>query len=266
MLQLDELWCFVGCREKTKATAINQHPGDVWLWTAIDAETKLIPAWRVGDRSSRTAMDFCADLSTRFNGSLQISSDGHPAYKMAVGSNFDLDRTSFAQLVKIYGKNEQGFDVCVGSRKDPVFGTPDIELVSTSYVERSNLTLRMTNRRYTRLTNAFSKKLENHGHMIALGLFSYNFCTKHGTLKTAPAVAAGVAGHVWTMDEVVRMIDAHFADKVNEQFAAAFATMNITPKRTYPKSYTPTPKSELPVPWYLQGFKDSTTEGSSELP
>ena len=210
-------------------------------------------------------MDFCADLSTRFSGSLQISSDGHPAYKMAVGANFDLDRTSFAQLVKIYGQDDKGHDVCIGSRKEPVFGTPDIDLVSTSYVERSNLMLRTINRRYTRLTNAFSKKLENHGHMIALGLFSYNFCTKHGTLKTSPAVAAGVAGHVWKMDEVVLIIDRHFADKENEKFAAAFAAMNTTQQRTGPKTFTPTPKDQIPTPWYLQGFKDSAP-GDSELP
>ena len=263
VLQLDEVWSFVGCKEKSKSTAMNQHPGDVWLWTSICAETKLIPAWRVGDRSARTAMDFCADLSTRFTGTLQISSDGHPAYKMAVGANFDLDRTHFAQLIKIYGKDDRGNDVCVGSWKEPVFGTPDIDLVSTSYVERSNLTLRMTNRRYTRLTNAFSKKLENHGHMVALGLMSYNFCTKHGTLKTSPAVAAGVAGHIWKLEEVILMIDEYFVNKTNAVFEAAFA--NMTPQRTHPKTYTPTPKDQLPVPWYLQGFKDSAA-GESELP
>lgn len=260
VLQLDEVWCFVGCREKNKATAINQHPGDVWLWTAIDAETKLIPAWRVGDRSSRTAMDFCADLSTRFSGSLQITSDGHPAYKMAVGANFDLDRTSFAQLVKIYGTDEQGHDVVVGAQRQPVFGTPDINLVSTSYVERSNLTVRMGNRRYTRLTNAFSKKLENHAHSLALQFMHYNFCRRHITLKTSPAAAAGVAGRIWTLEDVVLMIDRHFADKLNEQFAAAFA--NMTPQRTHPKTYTPTPKDKLPVPWYLEPFRT----GESELP
>ena len=212
VIQLDEAWSFVGCREKTKATAVNQHPGDVWTWTSICSETKIMPAFRVGDRSSRTAMDFCADLATRFSGELQITSDGHPAYKMAVASNFDMNRTHFAQLVKIYGQDEKGNDVCVGSRKEPVFGQPDISLVSTSYVERSNLTIRMGNRRYTRLTNAFLKKIENHCHSLAIQFMYYNFCRKHATIKTTPAIAADVANHVWTLEEVVLMIDGYFAD------------------------------------------------------
>ncbi len=259
VIQLDEIWSFVGCREKAKDSAVNQHPGDVWTWTSICAETKLAPAWRVGDRSSRTAMDFCADLASRFNGEIQITSDGHPAYKMAVASNFDMERTHFAQLVKIYGKDEQGRDIVVGAQRQPVFGLPDINLVSTSYVERHNLTIRMRNRRFTRLTNAFSKKLENHADMIALTMMDYNFCRKHATIKTTPAVAAGVTHHQWTFEEVVAMIDrdteASNRVKADAVFAAAIA--NTTPQRTHPKSYTPTPKDQLPVPWYLQGFKDS---------
>lgn len=250
VLQLDEIWSFVGCKEKNKETAIDAHPGDVWTWTAIDAETKLIPAWRVGDRSSRTAYDFCDDLSRRFSGELQITSDGHPAYKMAVGGTFDLDRTHFAQLVKIYGQDSEGNEVVVSTKKVPVFGTPDIELVSTSYVERSNLTIRMGNRRFTRLTNAFSKKLENHCHMLAVTFMNYNFCRKHTTIKTAPAVAAGVTDHVWTLVEVVEMMDRYFEAKFNAECEAAFR-LRLTPERTKPKTYTPTPKDEIPVPWYL---------------
>jgi hypothetical protein len=127
-------------------------------------------------------------------------------------------------------------------------------LVSTSYVERSNLTLRMANRRFTRLTNAFSKKLENHCHMLAVNMMHYNFARKHSTVKTAPAVAAGVADHIWTIAEIVEMIDAHQAEIVNARFEKAFLTYqprNLTPERTTPKSYTPRPKSEIPVPWYL---------------
>lgn len=250
VLQLDEVWSFVGCKEKSKKGAIGKHPGDVWTWTSICAETKLIPAWRVGDRSSRTAMDFCFDLSRRFSGEVQITSDGHPAYKMAIGANFDLNRTHFAQLIKIYGKDEEGRDIVIRTERQPVFGTPNIDLVSTSYVERSNLTIRMGNRRFTRLTNAFSKKLENHCHMLAVTFMHYNFCRKHATLKTTPAVAAGVAERQWTLLEVVEMIDAHFSAKIEAEFEAAFAA-RLTPLRTTPKTFPPTPKDQIPVPWYL---------------
>lgn len=254
VLQLDEVWSFVGCREKNKAEAVMPHPGDVWTWTAIDAETKLIPAFRVGDRSARTANDFCADLATRFSGELQITSDGHPAYRAAVGTHFE--NAHFAQLIKIYGQDDEGKDVCIGSRKEPVFGNPDMALVSTSYVERANLGIRMGNRRFTRLTNAFSKKLENHVHMLAIGFMHHNFSRKHQTLGTSPAVAAGVADHVWTMKEIVEMMDAYFEEQDAAQFERAFAEQahtvrNWTPRRSTPKSYTPTPKDQIPVPWYL---------------
>ena len=231
----------------------------MWTWTSICAETKLIPAWRVGDRSSRTAHDFCADLATRFNGTVQITSDGHPAYKMAVGANFDLNRTHFAQLVKIYGKDAEGRDIVVRTERQPVFGTPNIDMVSTSYAERSNLTIRMGNRRFTRLTNAFSKKLENHCHMLAVTFMHYNFCRKHTTIKTAPAVSAGIADHVWTLEEVVEMIDAHFTAKVNAQFETAFAA-KFTAPRNFPKTYTPVPPK---IPWYLDFDGDGEPDGSN---
>lgn len=218
----------------------------VWTWTSICADTKLIPAWRVGDRSARTAIDFCHDLSDRFSGTVQISSDGHPAYKMAIGHAFE--QVHYGQLVKIYGKDDEGRDIVIRAEKVPVFGTPDIDLVSTSYVERSNLTIRMGNRRFTRLTNAFSKKLENHVHMLAIQTMHYNFCRKHITIKGTPAVAAGVTDHQWTLEEVIEMIDAHFIAKVEAQFEEAFAVANFTAPRKFPKSYPPqTPK----LPWYL---------------
>ncbi|MGB8166136.1 MAG: IS1 family transposase [Chthoniobacteraceae bacterium] len=261
VIQLDEIWSFVGCKEKQKKSAVNQHPGDVWTWTSVCADTKLIIGWRVGDRSSRTAWDFCRDLSTRFSGTVQITSDGHPAYKMAIGAHFDLNRTHYAQLIKIYGKDEDGNDVVIRTERQPVFGTPDIDLVSTSYVERQNLTIRMSNRRFTRLTNAFSKKLENHGHMLAVSFMHYNFCRKHTTIKTTPAQAANVADHQWTLEEVVEMIDAHFAAKLDAEFEAAFAA-NITPARKGPKTWTPTPKDQIPTPWYLKSF-ESGTDGSN---
>ncbi len=243
VIQLDELWSFVGCREKSKATAKGEHPGDVWTWTSLCADTKLIPSWRVGDRSGNTAFDFCADLSKRFRGTVQITSDGLHAYQFAIGANFA--EVDYARLVKIYGKDESGKDVVTGIRKEAVFGTPDIDLVSTSYVERANLTIRMTNRRFTRLTNGFSKKLENHCHMLAVQFMNYNFCRKHTTIKTAPAVAAGVTGRIWRLEEVVEMADGYLVEKANAEFEAAFERLS---KSAPIKSYAPqTPKT----PWYL---------------
>lgn len=249
VLQLDEIWSFVGCKEANKDGAINEHQGDIWTWTALCAETKLIPSWRIGDRSGNTAFAFCADLSTRFNGRVQITTDGHAAYQWAVGANFGA--ADYAKLVKIYGKDEKGFDAVIGARKESVFGNPDMDLVSTSYVERSNLTIRMGNRRFTRLTNAFSKKVENHCHMFALTIMNYNFCRKHTSIKTTPAQAAGVADHQWTLEEVVAMMDAYLAQKEAERFEQAFTRLKFQAPRRTPKSYAPTPKDERLTPWYL---------------
>lgn len=221
VLQLDEIWSFVGCKDASKKTAKGNHPGDVWTWTALCADTKVIPGWTIGDRSALTAYGVCQDLSRRFSGHLQITSDGHSAYRWAVGTHFP--GADFAQLVKLYGRDERGLEICVGARKVPVRGTSDMSLVSTSYVERSNLTIRMTNRRFTRKTNGFSKKIENHGLMLAVQLMSHNFCQKHGTLKTSPAVAAGVTNRRWTMEDVIEMVDAYTAEKEQQAFENAFA-------------------------------------------
>lgn len=246
VLQMDEIWSFVGCKEAQKLGAINEHQGDIWTWTALCADTKLIPSWRVGDRSGNTAFAFCADLASRFTGRLQISTDGHPAYQWAVGANFnDVD---YARLVKIYGKDEKGHDVCIGARKETVLGTPDIDLVSTSYVERANLTIRMGNRRFTRLTNAFSKKVENHCHMFALTIMHYNFCRKHTSIKKTPAQAAGVAGHQWTLDEVIVMMDAYLAERERLQFEQAFTRLKFDRARSTPKTFAPVAPR---TPWYL---------------
>lgn len=245
-LQLDEIWSFVGCKEAVKKVAINDHQGDIWTWTALCADTKLIPSWRVGDRTGGTAYAFCADLATRFTGRLQISTDGHPAYQWAVGANFS--EVDYARLVKIYGKDKNGFDTVIGCRKEPVLGTPNIDLVSTSFVERSNLTIRMGNRRFTRSTNAFSKKVENHCHMFALTIMNYNFCRKHSTIKSTPAQAAGVAKHQWTLEEVIEMMDAYLAERDKERFEAAFANLKYDRARSTPKTFKP----EAPrTPWYL---------------
>jgi IS1 family transposase len=253
VLQLDEIWSFVGCKGKVKKTAKNQtHPGDVWTWTALDADYKLIPSWRVGDRTMQTAVTFCADLAQRFNGRIQITSDGHPAYQWAVGSNFtDVD---FAQLVKIYGTDEDGWEVCVGARKVPMLGNPREELISTSFIERSNLTIRMQNKRFARKSNGHSKKLENHCHMLAVMFMSYNYCRKHMTLKETPAQAAQLTGDRWTMEDVVEMMDQYEVEKAEAAFEEAFALKYTAPRNT-PNSYEPTPKDKLKTPWYLD--KDS---------
>lgn len=243
-LQMDEIWSFVGCREKNKKTAKGEHPGDVWTWKAFCPHTKLVAGWMVGDRSSNTAFDFCADLSTRFAGHLQITSDGHPAYRWAVGANFnDVD---FAQLVKIYGQDSEGKEVCIGAKKVPVIGMPDLDKVSTSLVERSNLTLRMSSRRFTRLTNGHSKKIENHVLALGLHFFVYNFCRKHQTIKTTPAVAAGVADKIWTIEDLLAMFDAYQADAHPIQRPKRYK-----PRRQTPKAFEPTPKDQIATPWYL---------------
>lgn len=244
-LQLDEIWSFVGCREKNKKHAVGNHPGDVWTWKGLCPNTKLVVGWIVGDRSANTAFDFCSDLASRFSGHLQITSDGHPAYRWAVGANFnDVD---FAQLVKIYGQDDEGREIVVRTEKRPVFGNPNIDRVSTSLVERSNLTLSMSSRRFTRLTNGHSKKLENHALALGLHFFVYNFCRKHQTIKTAPAVAAGVTDHVWTIQELLDMLD-----KYQAEFHPAERPKHYSPRRTTPKAFPPTPKDQLPTPWYLK--------------
>lgn len=266
VLQLDEIHSFVGCRDKVKDSAKGEHPGDVWLWTSLDSESKLIPSWRCGDRSGRTAVAFCHDLSKRFSGVLQITSDGHPAYRFAVTGAFQ--EVHFAQLIKIYGKDADGKDVVIRTEKHVVCGDPHPDLISTSHIERSNLSIRMTNRRYTRLTNAFSKKYENHIHMIALSMMNYNFCRKHGSLKSTPAVTAGLTDHQWGLDEVVEMIDAYHKRKNDAMFLAAFDA-KFTRPRTIPKSFPPRkPKT----PWYLDvpesGSRDTgiSDVGDVELP
>ena len=177
---------------------------------------------------------------------LQITTDGHPAYQWAIGANFE--QVNYSRLVKIYGKDDAtGRDVVIGTRKEAVFGNPDMTRASTSYAERSNLTIRMGNRRFTRLTNAFSKKLTNHRHQLAITFMHYNFCRKHMTLKQTPAQAAGVADRQWTLADVIEMVDAHFERKLVTEFERAFDE-KYTPLRTTRKSYAPVaPK----VPWHL---------------
>lgn len=257
-IQLDEIWSFVGCKEKVKKHAKLDHPGDVWTWKGICSHTKLIMGWHMGDRSQTAALAFCSDLSRRFANRVQITSDGHPAYQWAVGSTFkDCD---YAMLVKLYGTDSEGHEICIGTRKEPILGNPDMDRVSTSYIERANLTLRMHNRRFTRKTNGHSKKLRNHGAMLALGIMAYNFCRSHMTLKKTPAMAADITDHQWSMEEVVRMMDTYQKEKEELAFESAFATQSHwTPKH---RSYVtePTPKDQIPVPWYLNPNGEPPTE------
>ena len=214
-IQVDEIWSFIYAKQKNVARAKSlPEAGDVWTWTAIDAETKLVPSWRVGDRSGETAIDFMDDLRPRLANRVQLTSDGHKAYLEAVEGAFGGDVDN-AQLIKLYG-SEGGVSSdkryspaeCTGARKRRVEGRPDPAHVSTSYVERNNLTMRMSIRRFTRLTNAFSKKIENHAHSVALHFMHYNFCRQHRSLDgISPAMAAGVTDRLWDIEDIVRLVD-----------------------------------------------------------
>lgn len=211
-VQVDEIWSFVGAKQKQVNAGANGI-GDVWTWTALDAETKLIASWNVGDRSAQAAYSFISDLAGRLANRIQLTSDGHKVYVEAVEKLFGMD-IDYAMLVKQYGSDNRdvGSEVryspalCTGAKKQIIVGNPDKAHVSTSYVERQNLTMRMSMRRFTRLTNAFSKKLENHCAAIALHFMHYNFARIHQTLRVTPAMAAGVTDHVWEVGEIVDLL------------------------------------------------------------
>ena len=202
-------------QEKNVARAKSAPQGavDVWTWTAIKADSKLIVSWEVGDRTSATAIEFMDDLRDRLATRVQLTTDGHKAYLVAVEGAFEGD-VDYALLEKLYGPTEgKGSEKryspaeCTGIRKRKVEGSPDPADVSTSYVERNNLTMRMGMRRFTRLTNAFSKKLENHLHMLSLYFVHYNFCRMHGSLRVSPAMAAGVSDTLRDIEWIVGLID-----------------------------------------------------------
>ncbi len=211
-LQLDEIWSFVYAKQKNVPDEKVGKAGDVWTWVAIDADSKLVPTWRIGSRDARTACDFVEDLARRLVNRVQITADGHPPYIQAVEGAFGGD-VDFAQLVKIYGDPGEGRHrrysppVCINAVKSKVIGNPDMCCVSTSYIERQNLTMRMSIRRFTRLTNAFSKKIENHAHSVALHYMLYNFVRIHKTLRVTPAMAAGVTDRLWTVDDIVTLVE-----------------------------------------------------------
>jgi IS1 family transposase len=212
-VQVDEIWSFVYAKEKNVPTHRKGEAGvgDVWTWTAIDADTKLIPSWMVGDRTTESAKVFIGDLASRLANRVQLTSDGHRPYLEAVESAFGA-AVDYAQLVKIYGQGPEGQaryspPECIGCNRKPVEGRPDPKHISTSFVERQNLSMRMGMRRFTRLTNAFSKKIENHAHAIAVYFMHYNFVRIHQTLRVTPAMAAGVSQKLWSMEDVVRIVD-----------------------------------------------------------
>jgi len=217
-VEVDEIWSFVYAKKKNVAAAkaAPEGAGDVWTWTAIDADSKLVMSWLVGGRDGEYALTFMDDLKSRLANRVQLTSDGHKSYLEAVEEAFGAD-VDYAQLVKMYGKGPETAKgryspaECTGIKKIKVEGDPDINKVSTSYVERQNLTMRMHMRRFTRLTNGFSKKVANHEASISLHFMYYNFVKIHKTLKCTPAMAAGVTPKLWEMTDVVAMIEAEEA-------------------------------------------------------
>lgn len=210
-IQCDEIWSFVGAKQKSIAQGAAGY-GDTWTWTAICADTKLIASWMVGSRDSEAANAFIADLAPRLANRVQLTTDGHKAYLQAVEAAFGTD-VDYAMLVKLYGapqgrENERRYSPaeCCGSFKGTVQGCPDPGHVSTSFVERQNLTMRMSMRRFTRLTNGFSKKIENHAHAIALHFMYYNFGRIHKSLRVTPAMQAGISDHVWSLEEIAGLV------------------------------------------------------------
>lgn len=214
-LQLDEIWSFCGMKQKNVAPyrAGVLGYGDVWTWTAICADTKLVPSWLVGHRDAGYATKFVRDLAGRLAGRSQITTDGHKAYLRAVEEAFGAD-VDYAMLMKLYGQPEGNQQErryspgqCCGTITGTVCGDPDPAHVSTSYVERQNLTMRMSMRRFTRLTNAFSKKIANLEAAVSLHFMYYNFGRIHKTLRVTPAMEAGVSDHVWSLEEIARLAD-----------------------------------------------------------
>lgn len=220
-IQGDEIWSFVYSKEKNVPEDKKGQTGygDAYTWTAIDAESKLVPSFYVGDRGLESARIFISDLAGRLANRVQLTTDGHKAYLQAVEEAFGND-IDYSQLIKLYGgdgvkEREVRYSpaVCNGTIKERVNGKPDPKNISTSYVERQNLTMRMSMRRFTRLTNAFSKKIENHICAVSLHFMYYNFCRPHQSLANpyprTPAMAAGVSDHVWTLEEVLNLLDAN---------------------------------------------------------
>jgi len=211
-VQCDEIWSFVGAKMKnTSEEKMAQGWGDVWTWTAIDADSKLMVSYLVGQRGPRWAKMFMEDIASRIESRIQLTTDGLKMYGDAVEGVFGAD-IDYAMLIKLYGNDS--FDTryspgeCIGTQTAVLMGNPDPKHISTSFVERQNLTMRMSIRRFTRLTNAHSKKYENHEAAVALHYMHYNYCRIHQSLRVTPAMEAGLAGHVWKMEELVGLLRA----------------------------------------------------------
>lgn len=215
-IQLDEIWQFVGCKQKNADPDSDEVRGDVWTYTALDADTKMILSWEVGPRDQETTNLFLMDLASRVKGRPQVTSDGWPAYPFAVVNAFDR-QVDFAVLVKRYAGNPDAKakphsryspPPIIGSEKREILGAPDPKHISTSYVERSNLSIRMACRRFTRLTNAFSKKVENHIAAQAIYFMHYNYARVHKTLRCTPAMEAKLSDHIWTYEEIIGLLES----------------------------------------------------------
>jgi IS1 family transposase len=211
-IQCDEIWSFVYAKQKNLPINKQGKPGygDVWTWVAIDADTKLAVSWLVGDRGAATAFAFMDDLASRLVHLVQLTTDGHRVYLDAVERAFGSD-VDYSMLVKIYGADSEpdtkySPGECIGCRTVGITGKPNPSYISTSHVERQNLTMRMSMRRFTRLTNAFSKKVENHAQSVALHFMHYNFVRIHQTIRVSPAMAAGVADRLWSIEDIVALL------------------------------------------------------------
>jgi IS1 family transposase len=214
-VQVDEIWSFTYAKQKNVASAkaAPEGAGDTWTWTAIDADSKLMISWFVGGRDSDCAIIFMDDLRPRLANRVQLTSDGHKAYLEAVEGAFG-DDVDYAMLVKMYGATSESAKgryspaECIGARKETVTGSPEKKHISTSFAERQNLNMRMHMRRFTRLTNGFSKKVENHALSVALFTTYYNFVRIHKTLRVTPAMAAGVTDKLWEISDIVSVLEA----------------------------------------------------------
>jgi IS1 family transposase len=210
-VQCDEIWAFVGAKQKNATPEQKaQGWGDVWTWTGMDADSKLMISWLVGDRGQRAGNAFMSDVAARLTNRVQLTTDGNAVYLVAVDQAFGVD-VDYGQVQKIYtgeGGGRYSPAMFVGAKRAVVTGDPHPRHISTSYIERQNLTMRMHMRRFTRLTNGFSKKLENHALNVALHFTYYNFCKIHQTLRVTPAMEAGLSDHVWDLEELIALLDA----------------------------------------------------------